>query len=388
MHHGVEVAPVKVAPVKVAPVDIGPVDIGPGHPGTDRRHGDEFPWLDQQLPVLRRADSELQLGLEPERGLIISGVSVAFDPLLRLMDGTRSRAEIRAAGRANGVDSTLVDSVLDTILRSLGALGLAGEQAPEQRRLDSTIRLIGAGRIGREIGGALLAAGIARLEVSDPGEVDPTLYPGHPLAGTQAEALRVDLLPAPRPRNGAHRTVSTIARADRGVDRVTIGPHWSRIASGSASDLSGDPARRSLLTVVSAETTEIDRAVTDVLLRADQPHLVVRPWLGGVLIGPLVVPGLSPCLSCLDLTRTGTDPAWPQLLAQLIRRPDRSDPTTLSWAASTTTAQVLRWLRTGGAELLGGTLELRPPDYLLRPRRWDMHPGCGCSWPVTANWGA
>jgi len=39
-------------------------------------------------------------------------------------------------------------------------------------------------------------------------------------------------------------------------------------------------------------------------------------------VGPLVVPGRSPCLACIAAHRRDADPAWPQLAAQLIgRRP-------------------------------------------------------------------
>lgn len=355
------------------------VDVASGRSKDRPRRTPEFLCLDPDQPVLRRSADELQFGLEPEGGLILCGVPVAFDPLLTLLDGHHSRADIRRAGQATGVDPGLIDSALDSLLRSWSASGLT-DPGPGRRPLETTIGLIGAGRIGRAVAEALLTGGIARLDLSDSAAVDPSLYPGFPLAGSQAEALRAVLLEG---RTERHRP-----RGDRGQDTVVIGPHWSHLASPLSTRLSRDQGRQPLLTVLSSDTTEVDRAVTDALLRADQPHLLVRPWLGGVLVGPLVVPGLSACLSCLDLTRTGTDPAWPQLLAQLVRRPDRSDPTTLSWAAAAATAQLIRWLRNGTAELLGGTIELRPPDYELRLRRWDMHPGCGCSWPVTANWGA
>ena len=360
------------------------VDTAPQR-GTARRHdGPEFPCLDPDVPVLRRSADELQLGLEPERGLILCGVPVAFDPLLTLLDGRHSRADIRRAGQAKGVDPHLVDAALDSLLRSWPTSTLA-DPAHDRPSPETTIRLIGAGRIGRAIAEALLTGGIAQLEISDAAAVDPSLYPSYPLAGSQAEALRAELLDQ---QTGRKRSRSDRGTSDREEARVVIGPHWSHIVGRSTTGASRDPGRQPLLTVLSSDTTEIDRALTDTLLRADQPHLVVRPWLGGVLVGPLVVPGLTACLSCLDLIRAGADPAWTQLLAQLVRRADRPDPTALNWAAATTTIQLIRWLRIGTAELLGGTIELRPPDYELRLRRWDMHPGCGCSWPVTANWGS
>lgn len=55
-------------------------------------------------------------------------------------------------------------------------------------------------------------------------------------------------------------------------------------------------------------------------LRDDIPHLPVAFEPGQVTVGPLVVPGRTPCLTCRDSDDTDRDPAWPLLHAQLIGR--------------------------------------------------------------------
>ncbi len=55
-------------------------------------------------------------------------------------------------------------------------------------------------------------------------------------------------------------------------------------------------------------------------LREDVAHLPVAFDAGGASIGPLVRPGLDPCLSCRDGHDRDRDPAWPLLHAQLIAR--------------------------------------------------------------------
>lgn len=55
-------------------------------------------------------------------------------------------------------------------------------------------------------------------------------------------------------------------------------------------------------------------------LRADLPHLPVAFDAGGVTVGPLVVPGKTPCLSCRDGHDRDRDAAWPLLHAQLVAR--------------------------------------------------------------------
>lgn len=55
-------------------------------------------------------------------------------------------------------------------------------------------------------------------------------------------------------------------------------------------------------------------------LRDDVTHLPVALERGRTTVGPLVIPGETPCLSCRDGHERDRDPAWPQLHAQLIGR--------------------------------------------------------------------
>ena len=58
-------------------------------------------------------------------------------------------------------------------------------------------------------------------------------------------------------------------------------------------------------------------ALATALVRIHQPHLAVYAGEAIGVVGPLVQPGSTACLSCLDLTRAAKDPAWPLILAQL-----------------------------------------------------------------------
>lgn len=53
-------------------------------------------------------------------------------------------------------------------------------------------------------------------------------------------------------------------------------------------------------------------------LREDVAHLPVAFEPGATTVGPLVVPGLTPCLSCRDSHERDQDPSWPSLHAQLV----------------------------------------------------------------------
>lgn len=56
------------------------------------------------------------------------------------------------------------------------------------------------------------------------------------------------------------------------------------------------------------------------LLRADTPHLPVAVETGRVTVGPLVLPGITPCLACRDVEDAARDEAWPLVHSQLVAR--------------------------------------------------------------------
>ncbi|MBM7463267.1 hypothetical protein JOE64_001736 [Microbacterium dextranolyticum] len=60
------------------------------------------------------------------------------------------------------------------------------------------------------------------------------------------------------------------------------------------------------------------------LMAGDTVHLPIVLEGDHAQVGPIVVPGLTPCLSCLHAHRAAADPSWPVLAAQLIAR-DRTE---------------------------------------------------------------
>ena len=82
-------------------------------------------------------------------------------------------------------------------------------------------------------------------------------------------------------------------------------------------------------------------------LRADAAHLPVSFEVGGISIGPLVIPGETPCLACRDSHDRDRDPAWPMLHCQLVGRTDARIPHALVAEAA---GGVERLLRAEGGE--------------------------------------
>ena len=87
-------------------------------------------------------------------------------------------------------------------------------------------------------------------------------------------------------------------------------------------------------------------------MRSGVAHLAVRAEEAIGVVGPLVRPGLTACLRCLDLTRAGLDPAWPLILAQLAGRapdPPACDAALAAAVAAQAAAQALACLDRGYA---------------------------------------
>jgi len=98
-----------------------------------------------------------------------------------------------------------------------------------------------------------------------------------------------------------------------------------------------------------------------------------------VVVGPLVRPGTTPCLNCLDLHRVDRDPGWRLVAAQLADTLDTGpiERTTLLAAAAFAAREVLTQLEGGSPQTLGATVEIATPGDTIR-RQWTPHPTCGC----------
>ncbi len=325
---------------------------------------------------------------------MLSGLSAEDEQVLGLLDGTRDLAGVVAA--ADAVPAARVERIIGVLSRA-GLLVSVPEPAAsrgrpprtsrdEQRALvpdarvlslvhghgdgwgvlanrwRASVLVVGGSRTGLGIVLGLAAAGVGRVMVRDgspvgPGDVSPGGYGvddvGHPrevraraLVGARTPVVLTTAPPKPRPPD-----VAVVV----GAGALTP----TRVEEAA----SGAPA-----------------------------YLPVLWREGAAVVGPLVRPGGSACLRCLDLHRAARDPAWPQVAAQVSARVagSRSRPEELSLAAQTAAVAVVQVLaQLDGAPApaaLSATLECSLPDGLLVRRAWDPHPACGCTWREGAAW--
>jgi len=287
--------------------------------------------------VVRPGDGTLQIGLD-DRAVRVRDVG---EPLVHFLHSLRGPRAARSS--LTGQTSTGPTLPSEAAERLLGVLADAG--LLDERPAGGVVSIIGAGALGAAITRLLCRDEISLLTVS-------ASQPGHALAYDGPAARLV-------------RQLEPLARAS--TTRVAAVGHWSKL-----DDTSPD------VTVIAVDAPECDRVITETLSHDGRPHLLVRLTGRGVRVGPFVVPGHGPCVRCCDLTRRAQNPSWPRLLDQLTLIDGEADPPALAWGAATAAAQVLTFLATAHPETLGATLELAPPDWVVRMRQWRRHPDCDC----------
>jgi hypothetical protein len=255
--------------------------------------------------------------------------------------------------------------------RSVATPYLAGELAALTTRLgpaaattlrarrDVHVAVHGAGRVGPAIGAVLAASGVGAVHFTTDTDVKTwSSLPGGVLPDETGQRLA--------------------AAARSAVRRATPGRSPDARAARREAPLRPDEADFAVL----ALDTPVDDDRRDALHNRAMPHLLVALHPAGAVVGPLVLPGLTSCLRCLDRHRRDRDDAWPRLAVQLTvarRHGPASEAATATMAAGLAAAQVLSYLDGGQPASIEGTLELRPPDWRIRRRSWPVHPSCGCA---------
>jgi bacteriocin biosynthesis cyclodehydratase domain-containing protein len=332
------------------------------------------------LPVWRDRDT-LQIGIDSRRAVALTGMAgVAW--VLSLLDGSRDRAQVIEAAADQGIPAETTERVL-ALLATAGALDdfpagtlrllppplrarLAAELAAASlanrdgdggartlaRRLTAQVRIHGTGRVGTGIASLLTTSGIGRVRHADPPGDAAVPPPGPPRPSTKQFKPSRPLTTQPRtPRPGSARPGKAPASTALPDLAILVGRHPMELRAS--------------------------------LMRDQIPHLAVAADEAIGVVGPLVIPGRTACLRCLDLTRSERDPAWPLILAQLEgREPDplACDAPLAAAVAAQAAAQVLAFIDRAVAvdAVANGTLELVLPGWQWRRRTWPRHPGCSC----------
>ncbi|MFC8294597.1 TOMM precursor leader peptide-binding protein [Streptomyces sp. NPDC057250] len=379
-------------------------------------------------PALRRAWRSLrcvQFGVTPAHAVVLDPVGPETEAVLGLLDGTRGVELLRGEARALGLPEGRLDALLGR-LESAGLLadaaagrpGRAGPAAgaadaaldplradlaslsvvhPEPERAAGVlaarralrVQVRGAGRVGATVAALLAAAGVGRVEVLDPGRVEPwETAPG----GLPPESV------GERRTTAARRLVGRWSRGatpggGRGGSGAGPGGRGGggagpggRVGAGSHGPGEGRGGAGVSLVVVTPRDG-LGAYVPDPLpaerwVSAGVPHLYAGVVEATGTVGPLVLPGGTACARCLQEERTDRDPVRPRLLAQWRSGAPHPLPAcdlALATAvAGLAAAHALAFLDGDLPASTGTRWEASLPFLEWRAERLRPHPACPC----------
>ncbi|WP_282796852.1 ThiF family adenylyltransferase [Streptomyces sp. CC224B] len=349
-------------------------------------------------PTLRRGWRDLntvQCGVTPAHARLLGPVDTATGSFLSLLDGTRGLPLLREEGKRMG----LPDGHVDALLRRLAHAGLlddatgGGPAADALRaradtmdrlrpdlaalsavtphpddgirklaaRRATRVRVQGTGRVGALVASVLSGAGVGQVDVMDGGCVEPwDVAPGGLPADSvgqrrDAAARRAVRQAAPGrpPRHPEARTTG-----ERPLSLVLITPRDGLDAYAPAP------------------------SAAEPLVTAGTPHLYAGVIEGTGVVGPLVLPGVSACASCLALEATDRDAAWPRMLAQWHsghrRQVPACDLALATAVAGLAAAHALAFLDGAEPAAAGVRWLAATPGFAWRAQRLPAHGDCPC----------
>lgn len=297
------------------------------------------PRLRDGLGVYALDGDRLQIGLA--NPVALAGLTPEEAAFVAQLEGPPGRA---------AVDATPFANVMHELHRR-GLLATATDAPPRQAR-STHVGVVGAAPLGADLALCLAEACVDRVTLDD-----------------------THVMTSPARAQSAVRMVN---------GRV---PHVAHVANHGGEVFTTDVA------VVIAQGG-ISLAMTHDLMSADQAHLPVITDERGVTVGPLILPGRGPCLTCLGIEQTESNADWPLIALQCNgARAPYAPAAVRALAVGVACDAVLRFLHGGGPDARqwrveclapGGRVDAQSPTSLrggprVTERVTTAHPACGCA---------
>ncbi|MBV9920059.1 MAG: TOMM precursor leader peptide-binding protein [Pseudonocardia sp.] len=302
--------------------------------------------LARHRSVLPLGPTARVVGLDPETALLVDDLPPPLAALLDRLDRPLIVAELLSAATTAGVPTEIVHDLFVQLVQAGALVDAAEPERAARSRAAGVVSVRGRGPLAVGIVAGLLHSGIGTVHTETGGVVN-----GGDLGTGYTEADR-----------GGERLVATQAAVRRLLPgAVTRAP----------------PLRSRPDLVVLADETP-DPTIVEQLRAKSVAHLAARLRDGVGVVGPLVYPGRTACLSCLDLTRGDLDLRWPAVAAQLAGHVGVADPAAATATVGLAVAQAVAAIEERHPVALSTTLELDVETGELHRRIWSAHPDCPC----------
>lgn len=329
------------------------------------------------VTVAPRDATTVQIGTEASRRFLLADAPRCAPTVLAGLDGSTPLGDaVRSAG------GRLAEWL--PVLAELAALGLIvpatarANLAPQLRgerltlieqhgvaaadrllaaRSDAVVVVEGTGALAETVADLLAASGIGHVH--------------HPRPVARAMAATVAA------QGGTTAALVTTATPDEDAWGAPSRPRGQRPAVSLF-----PPAPQSRPTaVLLADSGGPDPGRAAELVAAVIPHLAVRTGPARVVVGPLVLPGRSACLNCVDRHRADADPDWPRVAAAGRARSADAATRAIRAAAVLAVEQILDLVDgLRRPDSVDATIEWRPGSLYPRRRPWPRHAECRCWW--------
>ncbi len=341
--------------------------------------------INPNQPALWRDPKRMQLGVGNDQ-LVLKNLTKAQEQLIGLLYRGIADESLPEMNRHLGLSQTESDEVIDQvgplllrqpeqqslepelsseyiasafseIIRASLVHGVDGRQVLAARSKRS-VHIEDLSKPGLAVALGLAAAGVGHIVTHDQGlvareDLGPTGYPSQLGGQPRIEALRALLAASPN-----HSYVSLGQRlSEKHLDSIDCA------------------------VLIGQQVIEPRRYAR--WLNRDVAHLALGFDNDGTSISPMVVPGLSSCLMCLEELRTSKDAAWPVIASQLIQATRRTDDAASTmFAAGLAIQKILSRLDGFGDfslshdERSGYRLESKGGQ--ITEFTWPIWPACGC----------
>ncbi len=138
-----------------------------------------------------------------------------------------------------------------------------------------------------------------------------------------------------------------------------------------------DETHADAIAVVLVVHRVVPPAAAAALMSHDLVHVPVVLTGSGAEVGPIVTPGLSPCLSCVAAHRRDREPSWPAVAAQLLGRGVESDAS-VAWEAGLVAGRLISEREGRRSSSRSRSVTLRAGSLHRTVREHRPHAECRC----------